>query len=245
MIKTRTLERALKDWKPWFKAVAHAYQDKESMRNTPEAWWSYTRSVLKRLRLPGKQMMCLYFISCVFSLDIDRGSYFFEDIKLPTFLHNKYDAFVECLKPTMWRTTVLEFLRERPPRQWPDFNVIGDRPNPPSVWNKADIQFILEWESQRWSPGESIAEKIRTYYSPCFIFLPSDHPLLQIGSKMKRRINDGIAIRCAHMKDNEGYTYAQIGKKFGWALQEDSYGNLTHCSTARIYVRRGRELSKK
>jgi hypothetical protein len=51
-----------------------------------------------------------------------------------------------------------------------------------------------------------------------------------------------IALECAHLKDDEGLTYKEIGLRHDWPLQSDSYGNLSQCSTARYYVKWGREL---
>jgi len=53
---------------------------------------------------------------------------------------------------------------------------------------------------------------------------------------------DALAQECVILKNVEGLTYKEIGEKFGLALQEDSYGNLSQCSKARRLVRRGREL---
>ncbi len=242
MIKPKTFERALRNWEPWLNAVKQAHQDEESLVDNPEAWWSYAEAVLRGLRLPVKLMMCLYFLSCVFSSN-EKGFYYYKDIKLPPLLYGKYDEFTERLRETMWATMVNDFMRIRPTKRWPDFKAIGDRPTPPAVWHESDVQFVAEWESHHLSPPYSITERIRTIYSPCFIMLPPDHPLLQIGSMMKREVNDELALSCAQMKE-EGYTYKQIGEKFGWALHEDSYGNLTRCSTARRYVQRGRVLSE-
>lgn len=242
MIKPKTFERALRDWAPWINAIKQAHQDGESMTDNPEAWWSYSKAVLRRLRFPAKLMMCLYFLSCVFSSN-KKGFYYFKDIKLPPLSYGKYNEFTERLRRTMWTTMVFEFGAIRPTKQWPDFKVIGDRPTPPAVWHESDVQFVAEWESHHTLPPYSIADSIRTFYSPCFIILAPDHPILAIGSNMKRETNEELALLCAQMKE-QGYSHKQIGEKFGWALQEDSYGNLTRCSTARRYVKRGRALSE-
>jgi hypothetical protein len=61
--------------------------------------------------------------------------------------------------------------------------------------------------------------------------------------KRGRKSNFLLALECARLKDDEGRSYADIGKRFGWKLQYDSYGErLNQCSTARYYVREGRKL---
>ena len=130
---------------------------------------------------------------------------------------------------------------------------IRERLLPPAVWNEHDVKLALQWESHHGNftyvgKCEVIVEKnnpyeqLRKYYSPFFMVLARDHAILGITSKIKRKIDDALAVRCAEMKDIDGYTEPQIGAKFGWALQEDSYLKLTRCSTARRYVRRGRKL---
>jgi hypothetical protein len=58
-------------------------------------------------------------------------------------------------------------------------------------------------------------------------------------------INESRALEVAKLKYDKGWTWAKIGKKFNWPLQEDSYGNLNQCSTARYYAKRGLELRKR
>ncbi len=57
--------------------------------------------------------------------------------------------------------------------------------------------------------------------------------------------DESLALECAWLKDGARWTHKEIGLHFGWPLQEDSYGNLSQCSTARHYVKWGRELRKK
>jgi hypothetical protein len=55
-------------------------------------------------------------------------------------------------------------------------------------------------------------------------------------------VDPDIAVECARLRDDEGWTYKQIGVKFGWSLEPDSYGNLSQCNTARYYVKLGKTL---
>lgn len=49
-------------------------------------------------------------------------------------------------------------------------------------------------------------------------------------------------IEAARLKDEEGWTYKQIGEYFGWPMQPDAYGTPRRCRTAEEQVRRGRRL---
>ena len=71
------------------------------------------------------------------------------------------------------------------------------------------------------------------------------HPVCQWISGGRPPIDEELALECARLRDEEKWSETAIGKHFGWALQEDSWGNLTQCRTARRYVRMGRELRKK
>ncbi len=71
------------------------------------------------------------------------------------------------------------------------------------------------------------------------------HPLCQWLSGGRPPADEKRALECARLRDEEKWSEPAIGTHFGWALQEDSWGNLTQCRTARRYVRMGRELKKK
>ena len=71
------------------------------------------------------------------------------------------------------------------------------------------------------------------------------HPVCQWLSGGRPPVDKEIALECARLRDEEEWSEKAIGKHFGWAIQEDSWGNLTQCRTARRYVSIGRELKKK
>ena len=71
------------------------------------------------------------------------------------------------------------------------------------------------------------------------------HPLCQWLSGGRPPVDEKRALECARLRDEEEWSEEAIGKHFNWALQEDSWGNLTQCRTARRYVSMGRELKKK
>jgi len=247
LIKQESLEVALHRWEPWIKSVDYAREQSRFLGNDVDKWWLYARKALREMRLPGKPIICIYFISCVHS-DYKRGkANIFNDIIIPDFLR---DRFFSILKSLGQRDELIERLE----------NNHRIKPLPPQVYNRSDIQRLLDitegyrsslrvtWvpappdgESRTFSPAGSTNEYIRRIHSPGFIMLAPDHPIYKIGVKVKRRIDEELALTCARLKD-KGYTYKEIGEKYGWPLQEDSNGKLTRCSTARRYVRRGREL---
>ena len=72
-----------------------------------------------------------------------------------------------------------------------------------------------------------------------------NHPVCHWLKGGRPPADESLALECAHLKDDLGWIYKEIGVHFGWPLQRDSYGNLSQCSTARGYVKWGRELRKK
>lgn len=249
MIKARSFERVLHKWEPWVRAIADA-----RLESYPDSdrWWAYAKAVMRKLHFPNKPLLCLYFLSCVFSEYKITGAYCYENIELPPFLFDKYDSFVASMAPAIARLYMFDFSGTGSIRLSPDLMGIRERPLPPAVWNKRDVKFALRWESSHgditWvsKSGYTIErinpyEQLRKYYSPSFMVLPPGHDIAVMGSKVKRKIDDEWALLCAEMRDDR-YTTTQIGKKFGWALQEGSYPNLKRCSMAERYVRRGRKL---
>ncbi len=247
MIQPKSLEVALHNWEPWIKSIDDARAQKQSLGNDVDKWWLHAKKALRAMRLPGKPIMCIYFISCVHS-EYKRGkAYIFNDIIVPDLLR---DRFFDVLKSWGEHDEVIANLANA-----------RIKPFPARVYNRSDIQRLLDIEegysrslrvtlvlvppdkreSYTSPPPESPNECIRREYSPRFILLALDHPIYKIGGKVKRRMDADLALACAKMKD-DGYTYKQIGEKYGWPLQEDSYGKLTRCSRAQRYVRRGREL---
>jgi hypothetical protein len=71
-----------------------------------------------------------------------------------------------------------------------------------------------------------------------------EHPVCQWLKGGRPPADLSLALECARLKDDLGWSYKQIGVHYGWTLQKDSYGNLSQCSTARRYVKWGRELIK-
>ncbi|MCK4789105.1 MAG: hypothetical protein KAV87_35515 [Desulfobacteraceae bacterium] len=251
MIKASNFERALHRWEPWLRGVKNARLQSHLDSDT---WWAYAKAVMRNLHFPNKPLLCLYFLSCVFSEYEINGAYCFENIQLPPILFDKFDSLNTRIAGAIWRFTyVLDFLRIGLIRLCPDLMGMRERPLPPAVWNEHDVKLALQWERHHGNftyvgrhgviiKKNNPYEQLLKYYSPFFMVLAPDHAILGITSKIKRKIDDALAVLCAEMKDVEGYTYLQIGEKFGWALQEGSQENLLRCSTAQRYVRRGRKL---
>ena len=251
MIKAISFERVLHQWEPWTTAVKDA---RLQSHLDSDAWWVYAQAVMRKLRFPSKSLICLYFVSCVFSRYEINGTYCFEDINLPSVLFDKFDSFNARIANAIWRFVyVFDYLRIRPIRLCPDLMGMRERLLPPMVWNEHDVKLALQWESHHGEftfddeneiviEKNNLYEQLRKYYSPFIMVLAPDHPILKMTSKIKRKIDDARAVRCAEMKDIDGYTYMRIGEIFGWALQKNNYGSPNTCSTARRYVCRGRKL---
>jgi len=72
-----------------------------------------------------------------------------------------------------------------------------------------------------------------------------EHPVCQWLKGGRPPADESLALECVHLKDDLQWTYKEIGLHYGWPLQYDSYRNLNQCSTARYYVKWGRDLRKK
>jgi hypothetical protein len=82
--------------------------------------------------------------------------------------------------------------------------------------------------------------QIRPNMSSSIISEP--HPVCEWLKGGRPPINEDLAIECAILKDQHKLTYTEIGIRNNWPLQRDAYGNLSQCSKARYYVKRGKEL---
>lgn len=71
------------------------------------------------------------------------------------------------------------------------------------------------------------------------------HPVCRWLKGGRPPADENIALECVHLKDDLGWYYKDIGRHYYWPLQYDSYGNLNQCSTARRYVKWGRDLREK
>lgn len=226
MIKNESVERALHRWEPWVKAVEDG-RGWLCSDATAEASWDYAGAVLKTLRLPAKATLRVYFLSCVFSSYKHGERFVFSEIRPPP---------LEKWKPP-WS-------RESTGRQ---VEVRNLHPLPPAILTKKDAYRLLNYCRDFRVLNMSPSEAIRKIYAPGFMVLDQEHPVRQIGSKMKRCMSPDIAITCANLK--ESMTHKEIGDKFGWAIQKGAYGQKgtyvkrNRCSTARRYVRVGRKLT--
>ena len=217
MIRNESVERALHQWQPWVKAVEEART--ALSESDAETCYAYAGKALKTLRLPTKLALRVYFLSCVFS-SYKHGEHFvFSEIRLPP---------LEKLKA-----------------QWPPYRVEVENwhPLPPAILTKKDVHRLLHDHGYYGAVlGMSLSAAIREIFAPYFMVVNQQHPVRQIGSKIKRGLDFGKAVACATMK--ESMTYKEIGEKFGWAIQKDAYYRKKRyrCSTAYRYVRLGKKL---
>ncbi|MFC1933313.1 hypothetical protein ACFLXU_06820 [Chloroflexota bacterium] len=68
------------------------------------------------------------------------------------------------------------------------------------------------------------------------------HPICQWLKGGRPPADESLALECSHFKDDLKWTYKELAEHYGWPMQNDSYGNPTQCSSARRYVKWGREL---
>ena len=248
MVRQENVERILHLWQPWIESIKHSRIQIGRLGYNMDDWLVHTHKSLRELHLPGKLLLKIYYLCCIFSKYDENDISTFDKIQLPEFLYSLWhDDFYKAMEPVVRRHYhIAALVRIRGSRLTPDLDNFKDRPYPPAIWNKADIRFALEWEAGRLPyshNSRTVYEALRKTYSPCYMLLSNQHPLLHIGRKVKRRRDEVLALTCAQLKD-QGCTYREIGKKFGWKLQADSYDKMTRCSTARRYVIRGRQLRK-
>lgn len=243
LIKSRSVEASLQKWEPWLGAIRPDPSEFDSIGEDPGGWLAYTERVLRELRLPSKPLLRLHLLSYVFAQRDAYGRYRFHDPVIPEFLHAEVDSFYDSISQAFWLFRgVYPFLRVAPTRLFPDFESMQYRPMPPAIWNEADVDWVLSWESHQCSPGLGY-QRIRDCYGPFFMVLPHEHPLLAIARGIKRGMDDDTAVEAAIMKE-EGATYLQIGERYGWSIQENEYERPSRCQTARRYVKRGRSLGE-
>ncbi len=225
MIKPESVERTLHRWEPWIKAVEDARGWLGSDASA-EACWAYADAALKTLRLPTKATLRVYFLSCAFS-SYKHGEHFvFSEIRLPP---------PEMRKPPWAGEEIGSQVK-----------VQNLRPLPPAILTKKDVCGLLSRCRDFRVLNKSPIEAVREIYAPYFMVLDQQHPVRQMGSKMKRGMNLDIAIACANLEGS--MTQREMGDKFGWKTQKGAYGKQgtyrkrDRCSTARRYVRLGRKL---
>ena len=237
MIKPRTLEKVLHQWIPWRNALE---EGRLCTYAETTKWWQYACETLRSLWLPSKDLLIIYFLSCVFSYYEYNRKHCFEYVRLPTFLYDRFESFKLRTTESFERFLHLFPSRGiRPIKLCPNLIDFSKRPLPPAVWNANDLKLALMWESHHYAKP---VKTIRKCYSLFFIILSPDHPIWGIAYTAKREIDNSLAVRCAQMKYFEKYTYKEIGEEFGWPLQRNEYGKLNRCSKAQRYVRRGREI---
>lgn len=242
MIKELIVERALHCWEPWVEAIEDARLRVELGQNDYRELWSCSGSILNGLNLPAKLLLRLYFFSCVYSEYKYGMVYSFNDIRLPTTACEDLNDFSWSLRVLAACDAAWDYVGLPQFRYRPNLEILQQRPLPPAIWTNSDVSFALDWVEQNpFGLYTSVFQTLREIYSPYFMVLPPQHRLRQFVSKVKRRIDGHTAIEIAGMRE-QGYTNAEIGRKFGWKLQENEYGQRTRCSSASRYVQLGNRL---
>ncbi len=115
------------------------------------------------------------------------------------------------------------------------------RPVPPAILTRREVR----QELHQWS-----GDLMRSLCRDRFIYLSREHPVCQLGSRMKRFTDPSKALLAARMK-KYGLTLREINERFGWKPQKGSYcvkdgkkgayRKRNRFPTARRYVRLGSE----
>jgi hypothetical protein len=236
-MERRTFERALHEWDKWHESIVQSRQlldynpkwSKDECINWIEGQHGQERhypevreqalAELKRLELPPT--LQTYWEDCFYSdFRTEGGTTKFNKI---TRRLSKYKSLPDL--PCNWAML------------WHEDEDIHD------PWVRIEIKLHT-----RFATKELFDYAARYAYETVKGNLLSEnvqpHPVCQYLKGGRPKIDEGIAKECAKLKDVKGWTYKEIGQHFDWNLQRDTYGNLNQCSTAKRYVKWGRELSQ-
>lgn len=231
-MERQTFERALHAWNPWHQSIWHSREklgyDPQWPKDTCISWIEehyptirrQAEDELKRLELPPT--LREYWEDCFYS------DYQTEDGK------TDYDKITRRL-----------YERKSLPHLPCDFGVVWHEDEDiHDPWLRVEIKLHA-----RFATRELFNYAARYAYESVKSYLWSEnvhpHPVCQWLKGGRPPADKSIALDCVHLKDDEGLRYKEIGLRYDWPLQSDSYGNLSQCSTARYYVKWGRDLRKK
>lgn len=231
-MEKQTFERALHAWEPWYESME---QSRELLGYDPR-WpkdncidWieehypairKQAKDELERLELPPTLRQ--YWEDCFYSDYRNRDG------------KTNYDKITRLLSEQ-------KSLPELPC----DYGIVWhENEDIHDPWLRVEIKLHA-----RFATRELFNYAARYAYETVQSYLWSEnvqnHPVCQWLKGGRPPIDKSIALECVALKDDEGWTYKEIGVHHAWPLQRDSYGNLSQCSTARYYVKWGRELRKK
>ncbi len=231
-MESQTFERALHAWDPWYESME---QSRELLGYDPR-WpkdncidWieehypairKQAKDELERLELPPTLRQ--YWEDCFYSDYRNRDG------------KTNYDKITRLLSEQ-------KSLPELPC----DYGIVWhENEDIHDPWLRVEIKLHA-----RFATRELFNYAARYAYETVQSYLWSEnvqnHPVCQWLKGGRPPIDKSIALECVALKDDEGWTYKEIGVHHAWPLQRDSYGNLSQCSTARYYVKWGRELRKK
>jgi hypothetical protein len=231
-MEKQTFERALHAWEPWYESMEQSREllgydprwPKDNCIDWIEKHYPEIRKQaedeLKRLELPPT--LYQYWEDCFYS------DYKTQEGK------SDYDKITRCLSE-----------RKSLPQLPCDHGVVWHEDEDiHDPWLRVEIKIHA-----RFATKELFNYAAKFAYETVQSYLWSEnvqnHPVCQWLKGGRPPIDKSIALECVALKDDEGWTYKEIGVHHDWPLQRDSYGNLSQCSTARYYVKWGRELRKK
>lgn len=235
-MEKQTFERALHMWDKWHESIETSRTqlgfDVKSPAEDRIQWINdhvselraQTEIELKKLDLPPS--LSQYWIDCLINdYRTQRGD---TD-------YSKITSFVATETNT---TKALPKLPCEHGLVWYDDEDIHD------PWIRVEIKIHA-----RFATKELFAHAAKYAYMALETHLASEqvqpHPICQWLKGGRPRADESLALECVHLKDDLKMTYRQLAKHYNWPLQNDSYGTPNQCSTARSYVRWGRELRKK
>lgn len=236
-MKLQTFERALHAWDEWHKSIE---QSRKLLGYNPK-WpkgvctrWikkhyypeirKQAEAELKRLELPPN--LFPYWENC-----------FYNDYRTP-------DGITDFKKITCGLSTKSNKRKSFPDLPCDQFLSWNENEDIHDPWLRVEIKIHTRFATKELFEH---AAKL-AYFSIQYQLLLEKiepHPICDWLKGGRPSADKSLALECVHLKDNLKNTYKEIGANFGWPLQRDSYNNLNQCSTARRYVKWGRELRKK
>jgi len=231
-MESQTFERALHAWDPWYESIEQSREllgydprwPKDNCIDWIEEHYQTIRKQatdeLKRLELPPTLRQ--YWEDC-----------FYSDYRTPD---GKTDYGKITRRLSEWKSL---------PHLPCDYGVVWhEHEDIHDPWLRVEIKLHA-----RFATKELFNYAARYAYESVESHLRSEnvqpHPLCHWLSGGRPPVDEDRALECARLRDEEKWSEEAIGKHFDWALQEDSYGKLSQCRTARRYIRMGRELKKK
>lgn len=228
----RKVEQALFRWSKWRQSIILQWMnlqiDLEKM--TPGEVRLMAREELAKLRLPESLWLELYWISSIDS----------------AYNLNEERSFKNIIIPRWFPPCELDSLYGLSP---------GSRMHAPVLMNEKDVELLsCKLGVPEYLICVNLQSVPRKQYSR-EVFLPSTHELYSVIGTLRGRpkkksgkrgrpsqLSDRLAVQCAAMKDQLGFTYVGIAGKLKLAVKH--YWESEQSAAARHLTKRGRELIK-